>query len=81
MLSLVSNSCIININNKNKIDTFSQKSPKSNSNLDKEYSLKQNFFDPSKGSPPNDFMLKLKQRMSVYESFINLNKDDNEKLI
>ena len=24
-----------------------------------EYSLKQNFFDPSKNSPPNDFMLKL----------------------
>jgi hypothetical protein len=40
----------------------------------KEYSLKQNFFDPSKSSPPNDFMLKLKLRMSFYDSF---NKDTN----
>jgi hypothetical protein len=33
-----------------------------------EYSLKQNFFDPSKSSPPNEFMLKLKIRSSVYGS-------------
>jgi len=33
-----------------------------------EYSLKQNFFDPSKSSPPNDFMEKLQKRMSVYNS-------------
>ena len=33
-----------------------------------EYSLKQNFFDPSKSSPPNDFMIKLHMRMSVYNS-------------
>jgi len=32
-----------------------------------EYSLKQNFFDPSKSSPPNDFMVKLQKRMSVYK--------------
>ena len=31
-----------------------------------EYSLKQNFFDPSKCSPPNEFMLKLKLRMSLF---------------
>ena len=31
-----------------------------------EYSLNQNFFDPSKSSPPNEFMLKLKLRMSHY---------------
>ena len=30
-----------------------------------EYSLKQNFFDPSKHSPPNEFMLKLKLRVSL----------------
>ena len=40
----------------------------------KEYSLKQNFFDPSKSSPPNEFMLKLRLRMSHYESF---NNNDN----
>jgi hypothetical protein len=32
-----------------------------------EYSLKQNFFDPTKSSPPNNFMLKLYERMSVYK--------------
>lgn len=31
-----------------------------------EYSLKQNVFDPSKSSPPNDFMLKLHLRLSKY---------------
>ena len=30
-----------------------------------EYSLKQNVFDPSKYSPPNEFMLKLKLRISL----------------
>ena len=34
-----------------------------------QYDLKQNIFDPSKSSPPNDFMEKLKLRMSIYESF------------
>lgn len=33
-----------------------------------EYSLKQNVFDPSKSSPPNDFMLKLQLRMSIYNN-------------
>jgi len=32
------------------------------------YDLKQNCFDPSKSSPPNDFMTKLRQRMTLYES-------------
>lgn len=31
-----------------------------------EYSLKQNFFDPSKSSPPNEFMIKLRMRMNKY---------------
>lgn len=39
-----------------------------------EYSLKQNFFDPTKSSPPNEFMLKLHRRMNVYYTD---NKDDN----
>ena len=39
-----------------------------------EYSLKQNFFDPTKSSPPNDFMIKLHMRMNKY--YID-NKDDN----
>jgi hypothetical protein len=37
-----------------------------------EYSLKQNFFDPSKSSPPNDFMIKLHMRMNKYY----MDKDD-----
>lgn len=44
----------------------------------KEYSLKQNFFDPSKSSPPNEFMLKLKLRMSHYDSFNRLDNLINE---
>jgi hypothetical protein len=38
-----------------------------------EYSLKQNFFDPSKSSPPNEFMIKLHMRMNRYYT----DKDDN----
>lgn len=42
-----------------------------------EYSLKQNVFDPSKSSPPNDFMLKLQLRMSIYNNITGFqNKDD-----
>lgn len=37
-----------------------------------EYSLTQNMFDPSKSSPPNDFMLKLQMRISQHNSFNNL---------
>jgi hypothetical protein len=39
-----------------------------------EYSLKQNFFDPSKSSPPNEFMIKLHMRMN---KFHNVKSDDN----
>jgi hypothetical protein len=30
--------------------------------------LKQNFFDPTKSSPPNNFMIKLYTRILEYES-------------
>ena len=40
-----------------------------------EYSLKQHFFDPSKSSPPNEFMLKLHNRVSKFYDFEN--KEDN----
>lgn len=39
-----------------------------------EYSLKKNFFDPSKSSPPNNFMNKLHMRFSAY--YLD-NKDDS----
>ena len=46
-----------------------------------EYSLTQNFFDPSKSSPPNNFMDKLEMRMKIYNTNIlqiyKDNKDDS----
>lgn len=42
-----------------------------------EYSLKQNFFDPSKSSPPNEFMIKLHMRMNKYY----MDKDDDNLAI
>ena len=57
----------------NKISTLM----KENNNDKIEYSLKQNFFDPSKSSPPNEFMIKLHMRISNYtDSHI---KDDNRE--
>jgi len=38
-----------------------------------EYSIKQNLFDPSKSSPPNDFLNKLQKRMKIYNNY----KEDN----
>jgi hypothetical protein len=38
-----------------------------------EYSLKQNCFDPSKSSPPNEFMVKLNLRMKLHGYRINDN--------
>ncbi len=38
-----------------------------------EYSLKQNFFDPTKSSPPNEFMIKLHMRINKYYT----EKDDS----
>ena len=44
-----------------------------------EYSLKQNFFDPSKSSPPNEFMIKLYMRMSHYTpSHIKVDNRESE---
>jgi hypothetical protein len=34
--------------------------------------LNKNFFDPSKNSPPNEFMEKLNKRMDVYNSYSTL---------
>ncbi len=46
------------------------KIPKSKESLESPkyeiYSLKQNIFDPSKSSPPNEFMIKLHMRMNKY---------------
>ncbi len=53
--------------NKNLPTTMKINSPKG------EYSLKQNFFDPTKSSPPNEFMIKLHMRMNKYYT----EKDDS----
>jgi hypothetical protein len=46
-----------------------------------EYSLKQNFFDPSKSSPPNDFMIKLHKRMTAYNTlrYVDMKDDSLDK--
>jgi hypothetical protein len=44
---------------------------KEKNDIENEYSLMQNIFDPSKSSPPNEFLLKLQLRMSLYNSLIN----------
>jgi len=51
--------------------TMKIKSPKS------EYSLKQNFFDPSKSSPPNEFIIKLHMRINKY-NMNNKHYTDND---
>jgi hypothetical protein len=40
-----------------------------------EYSLKTNSFDPSKSSPPNEFMIKLSSRLIKYDSFLSFYED------
>jgi hypothetical protein len=57
--------------NKNLTTQINNNSPKG------EYSRKQNCFDPSKSSPPNDFMIKLHMRMTNYDSKVDVIKDDN----
>lgn len=47
-------------------------------NIQGEYSLKQNFFDPSKSSPPNEFMIKLYMRMSHYTPSLHIKVDNRE---
>lgn len=68
------------IHERSKIIPISQKSPttKKDGFSVNEYGLKQNFFDPSKSSPPNKFMLNLKLRMSLYNSFNSLDSLINE---
>lgn len=52
-------------------ETVPQKSPKSfddNIFINKQYSLTNNCFDPTKSSPPNTFLKNLELRMSIYNS-------------
>jgi hypothetical protein len=67
-LNIIHERSIIIPINKNLSRSIEDNSPKG------EYSLKQNFFDPSKSSPPNEFMIKLHMRMNRYKID---KKDDN----
>jgi hypothetical protein len=69
------NICNLRINNiyeRSNIIPISQGSPtnKIENASATEYSLNENVFDPSKSSPPNEFLLKLQLRMNIYNSFI-----------
>jgi hypothetical protein len=69
---LTNNKYLINIpnyTNQKLTTTIKVNSPKG------EYSLKQNFFDPSKSSPPNEFMIKLHMRINKY--YNDNDNDDN----
>jgi len=48
----------------------SKNSPTRPKNLEeaKDYGLNKNIFDPTKSSPPNDFLLKLQKRMELLGS-------------
>jgi hypothetical protein len=60
------------INEKSDIIPINQKLTISNkTNTTNEYNLNQNFFDPSKSSPPNEFMIKLRMRMTIYNSCVS----------
>ncbi len=48
------------------------------STLTGEYSLKENVFDPSKSSPPNEFMIKLHRRVDRYYLDNKVNSRDIE---
>jgi hypothetical protein len=59
-----------------KTDLNSKPKPKNFSNLG-EYSLKQNFFDPTKNSPPNEFMIKLYMRSQIHNTCNYINNTNN----
>jgi hypothetical protein len=54
---------------KTKVIPIEQNSP---TFMEDEYSLKENVFDPSKCSPPNDFLAKLELRMNLYNVTNNI---------
>ena len=69
------------IHERDNLEQISQISPTSLKQIKEfRYSLKQNVFDPTKSSPPNDFMMKLKLRMSIYDNkyYNNVDNFDSE---
>ena len=66
------------LNNERSIIIPNSPSSPTNKKVENEYSLKENFFDPSKSSPPNEFMKKLQLRMNIYNSFSFIKEDNRE---
>jgi hypothetical protein len=60
---------------KTKVVPIEQKPP---TFMEDEYSLKENVFDPSKCSPPNDFLAKLELRMNLYNVTNNILNNYNK---
>lgn len=61
----------INSNSKNLIQISPTNTNKVNTKTNAysyAYSLNNSFFDPCKGSPPNEFMLKLEKRFNIYNT-------------
>jgi hypothetical protein len=68
----------INKNNYEKSNEIQIKKYAENSeNINYQHSLKQNLFDPTKSSPPNNFIIKLHARIYAY-NYTNI-KFDNFK--
>ena len=68
-----------NINERSTSVPIKISSPTNMKGVVHEYGLKQNFFDPSKSSPPNEFLLKLQNRMNHYSSaYKNVARRDSE---
>ena len=67
------------INEKNNILPIKKNStiPMKINSPGKEYSIKQTLFDPTKNSPPNEFINKLHMRMSMFYDI----KNDNNLVI
>ena len=64
-------SCKTNVIHKKSVNILIEKNLSTSMKIESpkgEYSLKQNFFDPSKSSPPNDFMNKLEMRIMIYDA-------------
>ena len=78
-MNICDKQCIINISKSIPIPIpiSIPTSPIHQRNAVTEYDLMEHFFDPSKSSPPNEFMLKLKLRMTRHH-FNNLDNLTNE---
>lgn len=66
----------IQINNTNKINNVNNNS--THNDLSNQYDLKENQFDPFSSSPPQYFMMKLKERIKTYNAFSDYSLSTND---